>query len=225
MTKFEPSSVPGSFDTSSAMIANRIRADIADGFLEPGSRIRIADLAKRYGTSHLPVREAIRTVEGDRLVESVPHKGTIVRQIDANFIRNLWGVRTQIEAYLVHEAVENLTSDHLAKIIDFKNDYNKAAKAYDVRAMVEINGRLHDAMYEPADNPEAMRMLKSGWELVVALRSRFPYTPERIDEICDQHEMIVEMIRRRNGAAAALLVRQHCESAAASLMEQVKYPA
>ncbi|MCB5205411.1 FCD domain-containing protein [Neorhizobium sp. T786] len=130
-----------------------------------------------------------------------------------------------MEAYLVHEAVENLTADQLTKIVDLQDAYTGAAKVNDVRAMVEINGRLHDAMYEPADNPEAMRMLKSGWELVVALRSRFPYTPERIAEICDQHDMIVEMIKRRNGAAAALLVRQHCESAAASLMEQVKYPA
>lgn len=208
--------------TTSARIASRIRADIAAGVLAPGERIRIAALATRYGTSHLPVREALRIVEGERLVELVPHKGTTVRPITAKFIENVLDVRNQLEMYMIRRSAERITDAELEEISRRNAEFNEIAKTMDAQQIVKANGRLHDAMHEPADNPEAMQLLRSGFELIVAIRCTIGYTEKRLKEMCDEHNLIVEMLWRRNGDVAAELIRQHGIAAKRHLIDGLR---
>ncbi len=209
-------------ETSSARIADLIRTDIARGVLLPGEHIRIGDLATRYGTSHLPVREALRIVEGDRLVELIPHKGTTVRDIGTKFVENIYGLRTQIEVYLMRRSVERISEEQLKEVVRRKKAFARAVKASDTHKMAICNRDLHDAINEPADNSEATRLLRNGWELVTSLRCRFGYSPERLKEIADEHDAIVELMHERNVEGAAELIRRHCESAERDLLRRMR---
>lgn len=208
--------------TSSTRIADRIRQDIAQGAFAAGERIRIATLAARYGTSHLPVREALRIVEGQGLVDMAPHRGTTVRPITAKFVEDILDLRILVETYMMERSVERINAKQLEDVCRLNAEFVNIAGTGDVRSIVDYHGRLHEAMFMPADNPEGMRFLRSGFELIVAIRSAAGYTRERLQEMCDEHAIIVEMMKKRNAEVAAQLVRQHGKAAQRQLVDLLK---
>ena len=76
--------------TSKLDIGLRIRDDIVSGALRFGERITMDALASRYGVSHMPVREALRELQGEGLVQIEPNRGARVRSIDSSFVENLF---------------------------------------------------------------------------------------------------------------------------------------
>lgn len=227
MTDFRRSSQPGPevsdlSATSSARIADQMRRDIAQRVFAPGERLRIAELAARYGTSHLPVREALRVVEGQGLVEIAPHKGSIVRPITAEFVDNILDLRVIVETYMMERSVERISAEQIEQVSRRNAEFVEAAATGDIWKIIEAHGRLHEAMFEPGGNPEAMRFLRSGFELIVAIRIAAGYTKARLQEMCDEHAMIIEAMKRRDAEAAAQLVRQHGRAAQRQLVRQLK---
>src|SRR5437764_1195259 len=90
--------------TTNLNVGLRIRDDIVAGTLPLGSRITIDALALRYGVSHMPVREALRDLQGEGLVVIEPNRGARVRAIDARFVENIFEIRTALEVMMVRRA-------------------------------------------------------------------------------------------------------------------------
>src|SRR3954462_13317278 len=90
--------------TAIGNVALRIRDDVVAGNLGFGERLTIDALAIRYDVSHMPVREALRELQGEGLVVVEPNRGARVRNIDANFIDNLFEIRTALEVMMVRRA-------------------------------------------------------------------------------------------------------------------------
>ena len=86
-----------------------IRDDIVEGRLEPGVRLKTAELAKRYGTSTNPVGEALHQLQGEGMVIISPNRGARVRPISEDFVRNIYEFRALIEHYLVRWFVNYAT--------------------------------------------------------------------------------------------------------------------
>ena len=95
---------PGCADTVTDVIADHMRNDIFNGVLVLGERITIASLAKRYGVSHLPVREALRMIEGHRLVHILPRRGALVRSVDTKMVTNIYDCRVALDALVAANA-------------------------------------------------------------------------------------------------------------------------
>ena len=72
--------------TIASRVTEQLREDIINKIIEPGSRITIKEISERYGTSNMPVREAFRTLEGEKLLEINAYKGATVQQINQNFV-------------------------------------------------------------------------------------------------------------------------------------------
>src|SRR4029453_15216916 len=97
-------------------VARRIRDDIVSGALPLGSRITIDALASRYAVSHIPVREALRELQGEGLVVIEPNRGARVRGIDTGFVENLFEIRTALEVMMVRRAAHRATAGDIARL-------------------------------------------------------------------------------------------------------------
>lgn len=213
---------PSMSETTTARVKASIRLDILVGVLPPGSRIKLQELTDRYEISAIPIREAVRELAGEGLVELHAHKGAVVRGVDIRFVRNMYDIRSALEQMLVSAAVGRLGGDDIDAIWVAAADYEAASSAGDVQAMLASNARLHRTINAAADNPEALRILEQGWELVLALRFRFGFGDDRIVTIREEHAALVEAIERRSAADAVAVTRAHCDSACRDLVQQMK---
>ncbi len=207
--------------TLATRIERAVRLAIIDGAIAPGDRLRTAALSARYGTSHIPVREALRQLEGDRLVIIESHKGAVVRQVDRKFVIDLHDTREAIEALLVRNATVNATPAEVAELGWLADAYEAAAALRDQTLMVQANRRLHRFIAKVADNAEAAQILDRGWELVIGLANRFGRGPTRIATIIDEHRRLVQAIAARDAARAVAVAHEHCVSAKEDLLRQM----
>lgn len=206
--------------TTAARVADELRRRILAGELMPGQRLKIDALAARLGVSHMPIREALRALEAEGVLEVYPHRGAIVRGVDRTFVENFYDIRAALEDMLASRCAARIDAGSLAKLKEAAQDFERAA-GVDPTAAVAANRRFHDIINAVADNPEAARMLAHGRVLADALRLRYGYGGGRVDTIVAEHRALVEAIERGDSAQAGHIARRHCIAARDDLVARV----
>ena len=135
--------------------------------------------------------------------------GATVRRVDRKFLEDLYEVRAQLEILAVGRCIERMTVDKLETIDALRLAHERAARAGDMRRIVDANRTLHMHLFDIAGNLEARRLFQLGWELIHALRMRFGYRPNRLDVIVREHKMLLDAFTRLDRGAAEAVVRMH----------------
>lgn len=222
MTLLTDGIIPHSNKTMADRIESSIRQEIINGTIAPGARLRVADLSTRYGVSHIPVREALRQLEGDRLVTIESFKGAILRGINMKFVADMHDTRAAIEALLVRNAALKATDEQVGRLQAFRKLYEEAAALNETAKMVQANIEFHRHISFLADNPEAARLMDQGWELVIGIRQRFGFGSNRVSTIIDEHRRLADAIGNREPVLAVEVAQEHCNSAKADLLMQME---
>lgn len=204
--------------TTAARVADELRRRILAGDLSPGQRLKIDDIAALCGVSHMPVREALRELEGEGVLDVNPHRGAVIRGVDRRFIRNFYDVRGAIEALLSERCAERIDNETLRSLKHAAEEFESADPG-DVAALVGANRRFHEIINMTADNPEALRILAHGRILADALRVRFGYGHGRVDAIVSEHRALLRHLERRDAAKAGEVARRHCLRARDDLLK------
>lgn len=199
-----------------------IRRDIVQGDLAPGSRLRVDELSKRYGTSHIPVREALLQLAGERLVTIEPNKGAVLRAVTPKFVADIHDSRGAIEGLLIRRATEKITDLELEELNRLCEVHANAARIGNGSSLSDANKAFHRHIATVADNPEAAYILDQGWDLVISLRQRFEQTSDRISQIVDEHRAIVAAVVERDVDDAVRAIQIHCDSARDHLLNSMR---
>lgn len=205
--------------TTASRVADDLRRRILVGELSPGQRLKIDELAALCAVSHMPVREALRELHGEGVLEVLPHRGAVIRGVDRRFIRNLYDVRGAIEGMLAERCAEQIDAESLAALKRAADAFEAAGPRAEER--VAANSRFHAILNLAADNPEALRMLGQGRLLADALRVRFGYGSGRVEAIVAEHRTLVRAIARRDAAQAGEIARRHCMRARDDLLKRL----
>jgi DNA-binding GntR family transcriptional regulator len=208
--------------TSYERVRDRIRSDILAGRIGPGARLKITDLASRYGLSLMPVREALQQLQGEGLVTLSPNRGARVRRMDAAFIRSLFDIREALEGFLTRQAAERMTPAALERIIAIQNRYDRASEAGDVPACIPLNIEFHRTILSVTGNEEAQRLIGQHTDLIGALRARVGYAPLRPSTIRQEHQALVDALSRRDGEAAQRIHALHVRRAGDDMLERMR---
>jgi DNA-binding GntR family transcriptional regulator len=208
-----------------AQVREKIRQDILTGYFKPGSRITTATLGARYGVSQMPIREALQQLQGEGLVTIVPNRGARVREVNEEFIRNIYDIRAALEAMMVRRAVEACDSESLDPLREAEARYAAAVARQDMDAALEANRDFHDVTFRLARNPEAVEAIARHSELLQSLRRRFGYGPERLAEIVFEHRQLVRAFEQKDVGIAVAVVMGHCERAKHDLIAQAAFDA
>lgn len=104
------------FKTKTEVVHERIREEIIAGKIKPGQRLVISDLAKDFGHSEIPVREAIRQLESEGMVQVTPHVGAVVREINEKEFLEIYIIRIELEVLATRLAVPHIGEKALSKL-------------------------------------------------------------------------------------------------------------
>jgi DNA-binding GntR family transcriptional regulator len=219
MSASSPNSSAAEIGATTAMrVAADLRRRILLGELAPGQRLKIDELASLCDVSHMPVREALHELEAEGVLDVFPHRGAVVRGVDAEFVRNTYDVREAIEGMLTERCAERIDKAGLARLEAAVDAYEAAAKKRNPAALLDANRAIHDTINDVAANPQAVRVLAQGRLLIEALRLRFGYGTGRVDDVVAQHRALFRAIARHDVERAGRLARQHCVAARDDLL-------
>jgi DNA-binding GntR family transcriptional regulator len=213
--------VDDSLTTASITIRDRVRDDIVAGKLPFGSRLTLDLLATRYSVGHMPVREALRQLEGEGLVVLAPNRGARVRAVDVDFARNIFDLRIAIEAMLTRRAAERIGGDDLARLRAVQAKYEAQARRRDFASLLSLNREFHDIINEAAANPEAAKMLERHWHVIAALWNLHGYGEKRVAGVISDHRQIIEALAAHDAEVAACLAMAHAAKAKQALITRM----
>lgn len=193
-------------------ILEEIRSAIFSGELKPGDRIIETTWAKRLGTSQGPVREAIRDLEAQGMVETVPFKGSRVRSLTGKDVRDNYSVRICLESKSIRDALTLLDDQQLAELVEkltvILQQMDECAGAGDLRQFTESDAEFHRAIIDATGN----RVLRRLWEQC-NMRNWFMYSAlteiESLKKLQAEHQRLVAAIAERDLAKATLMLETH----------------
>ncbi|MBV8578683.1 MAG: GntR family transcriptional regulator, partial [Acetobacteraceae bacterium] len=135
-------------------VSRSLRQAILRGDYPFGSRLKINDIAQRFGVSHMPVRKALLQLEGERLVRTEPNRGASVRSVDVEFVGNTYDVVIPLEALLARRAAGRMTNADLARLGEIETVLEEAAGRGDHDRVYELNSIFHRLINDAAGNAE-----------------------------------------------------------------------
>jgi DNA-binding GntR family transcriptional regulator len=207
--------------TASIEICDRIRDDIVSGTLPFGSRLTLHRLATRYATGHMPVREALRQLQGEGLVVQTPNRGARVRAVDVDFVRNIFDLRIAIEAMLARRAAERIEPQDVAALETVQRSFEACIEAKDFAGALAANRAFHRIINGAANNPEASALLDRHWRLIAALWNVHGYGEERAAGVISDHHQLIRAFATRDTDVAACLAMAHAAKAKQELIARM----
>ncbi|GAA5165910.1 GntR family transcriptional regulator [Pseudonocardia eucalypti] len=190
-----------------------IRRRILDGSYTPGYRLVLSTLAKELGVSTVPVREAVRRLEAESLVEVVRNVGAAVRGLDPAEYR--WTAETLA---IVESAATGLAAEHLdAAALGEAHRLNAAMREgladLDPMRHSRLNQQFHHVLIATCPNPHLLELVHREWARMATLRATvFSFVPDRARESVDEHDTLLALIERHAPPAdIEAMVRRHRE--------------
>jgi len=191
-----------------------LRRRILDDKLPPGTRLLLRPLAEELGLSVMPVRDALRMLEGDGLVTLESHRGATVTRISKESVLQIIGMRMWMEVLAVREATPLHTPASLKRVTRILAEAETAMAEGDGLAYTTANRRLHEAIEAPAPEP-IHQLVRDLWERLWQTRRRtalFVTSPERMPQAQEEHRQLVAAVVDGDAEAAGAAMQRHRES-------------
>ena len=196
--------------TAQEAVAEALRRAILERELKPGDPVRQEHLARRLGVSPIPVREALRVLEGEGRLAYLPRRGYVVAALDSDDLREVYALRDLLETEAVRAAVPRLTEEQLAAI-------RAAAAEVEETGSLVANRRMHFLLLEAAQRPVLLRHIRMLWDSTEAYRALY-YADEGNREAAQaEHRALLAALEARDTEAVVANLRAHRERAIASL--------
>jgi DNA-binding GntR family transcriptional regulator len=199
-------------------IRNALAKRIYEGILKPNERLTELGIAKEFGTSQTPVREALRELEAMRLVQSEPYKGTRVREITPREMAEAYSVRAILEQRAAELAAPYFQGNTIA-LEETVQQICKSANHGDVDAYAQGNLEFHRSIVVASGN----LVLLQSWDALrfeARIRVNLFRKENAIVARAEEHHPIVAALATGNGLEAGRLLREHSESFADAWAEE-----
>ncbi|MNZ90510.1 HTH-type transcriptional repressor CsiR [compost metagenome] len=198
--------------TLSDHVFRRIQSAIVRGDIAPGSKISEPELARAYGISRGPLREAIRRLEGQRLLVRVPHAGARVVSLTQAELIELYEIRESLEGMACRLAAERMSEaeiEELRRVLE-THQSDEAFQAGRGYYQQEGDFDFHYRIIQGSGNRTLSNLLCNElYQLVRMYRIQFSATPNRPRQAFAEHHRILDAIADRDGELAELLMRRH----------------
>lgn len=198
----------------SAYAYEEIRARIADGRLEPGTRLRLRELGDELGLSEMPVREALRMLQRDGMVEIQDHRGATVTEIALADVLDRVSARMWLEALAMEQSVPGLTAEARATAETAFIALDAAVAAGDSAAFSRANRDFHEAL-ESGATAALAELIGGLWDsawLARRQRSLFGEEPGRMERAQGEHRILLDAALAGDAAAARDAMIVHREA-------------
>ncbi len=212
------------FTTKSEAVRRQLRQRIIGREFKPGQKIVISEIAKEFGISGIPVREAIKKLESEGLVKFTPHVGAVVNAIAPNEFLEIYLMRIELEALATRLSAPHMELEDISALKSLVNEAERAIKKGKTDILGALNKSFHLKIYKTAPYPFLYRTIVDLWERFELMQCVFAYVPQRAVPSWDEHKVIVEALEERNAERAAKLVRQQKNKTKRALEKVIRNP-
>lgn len=186
---------------------------ILDGELAAGTWLREEALAREFGVSRTPVREALQQLSSEGFVDISPHQGAVVTQLTTDDILAIYVVREALEGVAARLAARRRTSEQCQRLLEIIDDMTDAATREDPKAVARLNLRFHAELRKSANNRHLDRFLTQIEHSVRRFgQTTFVY-PGRIESTIQEHQAIVDAVIARDPERAEAVAIHHMREA------------
>jgi DNA-binding GntR family transcriptional regulator len=213
-------SEPASLHTE---VVNQLRSYIVEGPLVPGSKIPERELCEHLKVSRTPLREALKVLAAEGLVDLLPNRGARVRQFSEADIRNLFEMISGLDFVVGRLACERISEEEIATIEKMHLDMYTHYLRREIADYFRLNQAIHQAIVNAAANP----LLSEHYAKLNAAVRRLRYTAnlvrrDRLSEAMREHEQIVDALRRRDADELGMLMFRHIQKKCDAVCEYVR---
>ena len=214
MKKTNVTSITG--QTLSEQVFDELKESIISGEIAQGSKITEDMLAKKYGISRGPLREAIRKLEGIRLLVRIPHAGTRVVTLTQSMMEEIYTVREALEGMSARLAAERMDDAGINNLRQLLEKHESNIDQSEGKEYFQREGDLdfHYCIARASNNEFLMQLLSSElYQLLRICRYQSSQAPERPAKALNEHRQIVEAIANHDPELAEILMRRHIKGA------------
>jgi DNA-binding GntR family transcriptional regulator len=190
-------------------VVNRIRAMLLDGEVPPGARIPERDLCDKLQISRTPLREALKVLAAEGLVQLLPNRGSRAAKLTDQDMHDLFEVCQGLEALAGELACERITDAQIAEIAAAHSAMAGHYRDDDLIQYYRCNRQIHEAIVAAAGNPVLAGLYSSVTARIRRARYVTPMTPYRWALALQEHEAILNAVQRRDGVGLAHILRTH----------------
>lgn len=193
----------------SARIADEIRKAILNGEMQPGVRIRQELLAQAFGTSRLPVRDALKQLENEGLVVLAPNRGGWIADVNSEEFVEIYKIREAVEPLAIFESVLRMTDADVAMLESMAWQLEQVSS---IEEYIQLDREFHLKTYSRAAMPQLLAMVERFWNTTQHFRRQFvkeAVAKDRLPFSDPQHVVLMDTIRARDAEGARSMVFLH----------------
>lgn len=203
--------------TAQEAVLGELRRAIVSGQLRPGEQILQDALAERFGVSRVPLREALKILEGEGQVVYRPHRGYFVAELNVADLYEVYRMRELLETEAVRIAVPKVTRADVQRLRDAASDVDRADASGDLSAMTAANRRFHFTLIEAAGMPRLARLVRILWDATDAYRMLYYADAKHRRTVHEEHWAVVDAVAAGDAERAVALLTAHREQAVAEV--------
>jgi DNA-binding GntR family transcriptional regulator len=189
----------------------QLRAEIREGALPPGTRVREKDVAERLEISRTPVREALRRLEADGFLTFEPHRGMIVVQLDHQSMMELYAMREVLEGTAAALAARHASAAEITVLFEMVEQ--ETGISHDPAQLAAHNAQFHQTLFHAAHNRYLLKTANALRDSMALMRGTTMTVPGRANTALEEHSALAHAIKSRNSEAAEAAARSHIQAA------------
>ena len=193
------------------LVAN-IRELIVQGDLEPGAKVPERVLCERYSVSRTPLREALKTLASEGLLELLPHRGAWVARLTAEDVDQMFPIMGALEALSGELACQNLTEEQFAEIQALHYQMVLHYTRRQLKLYFQVNQEIHEKILSASANPLLLQMYQTLAGRIRRARYVANMSDERWTQAVKEHEEILNALSKRDGTALSDVLKRHLKN-------------
>lgn len=194
-------------------LLGKLQKDILTGKLKPGEKLTEQNLCKTYGVSRTPVREALRQLETDGLVENILNRGAFVIGMTDQDYEDMFELRKAYEIQAVKWAIERITEEEMDKLEETFEFMEFYTLRNDIEKMLTINNGFHQVIYEASHNRMLQKLLSSYQTFLKYKGMDSVYDDNYLSIVLEEHRAIFKAFKDKDVKAGALAMEVHINRA------------
>lgn len=202
------------------IVSDQLRKAILAGAIAPGAQLRQDELAERYGTSRIPVREALRQLEAEGLVTIQPNRGAVVTSLSLDEVLEMLEIRIALECRALRLAIPNMVEEDLQHAADLLRNYDNEPLP---EKWGEMNWHFHRALYAPCDLPKLITMIEANYGQVGRFTRLQVSLAAGKEKPQAEHYELLEACRSGDVKKAVTLLEEHILHTQKSLMAAARH--
>jgi len=198
------------------VIAQTLKEMIHEAELEPGQQLVQVNIAKMFGVSRVPVRDALQILINMGIAVNVPRRGVIVRPLSRKLLDELFEIRKVLEGAAILKAVRQATPELIESLRGLIQGQSEALKAIDVKRNEKLDDEFHRVLYKSIDNSTLHELIFNNWERIKQARCSSTVDPKHgrqwISESIGRHNKVMEALEKKDEPLAYQIIIKNIES-------------